>query len=307
VIDVDDMERATIGVVVKPKNPRAKELALTLCDYLRGNKISFFVDSEGKSSLPKNYLSKDEVVPRQQILARTDWAVILGGDGTLISAARFPCLNPAKIIGINVGTLGFLTEITADELFLTLECALRGEVTTEKRPLLEAIYTSSRGITKTFHALNDIVVAKGALARIFEIELAIDGSTAASIRGDGIIVSSPSGSTAYSLASGGSIVHPKVGALLVTPICPHSLMSRPLIVPGTSKVSLLIQPTLPDVGAEVYLTVDGQEGLRVSGGDRVEVRTSSYEVELVTSPSRSYFDMLSHKLNWSMATKRNGQ
>jgi len=294
------MQRAKVGIVVKPKDQRAEALALELSNYLISNQITFFVDEEGSKLFPQGSLKPEQIIHRKEIVSHVDYAVILGGDGTLISAARYPTDRPAKILGVNLGTLGFLTEITTDEMISSLERTIRGEATIERRPLLEATYIAKDGSKEIFHALNDIVVAKGALARIFGLELAIDGSAASSIRGDGIIVSSPSGSTAYSLAAGGSIVHPHVQALLVTPICPHSLMSRPLIVPGSARVSLLIDPELP--GEEVYLTVDGQEGHKVTGGDRVEVRTSDYVVELVASSSRTYFEMLSHKLSWTMTT-----
>lgn len=292
------MQRAKVGIVVKPRNAKAQELAKRLCEYLVQNKISFLVDSEGLSALSADLITQEQVVARQEIVSRVDYAVILGGDGTLISAARFPAKKPAKIIGVNVGTLGFLTEITAEELLDILEKALEGKVTIEKRPLLEATLFKKNGGKKSYHALNDIVVAKGALARIFGVELKIDNISAASIRGDGVIVSSPSGSTAYSLAAGGSIVHPGVEAMLVTPICPHSLTSRPLIVPASSQIKLQIDPKLAPAGEEVFLTIDGQEGVQIFAEDEIEVRTSAYSVELVTSPSRTYFEMLATKLNW---------
>lgn len=295
------MDRADVGIVIKPNNPRATELAVALCDYLFRKQLSFVVDNEGSGSLPAGLIRESQVVPRRKLIERVDWAVVLGGDGTLISAARYPCSRPAKIIGINVGTLGFLTEVTADELFDVVDRSLRGELPGERRPLLEARLVESDGVEKVFYALNDVVIAKGALARIFGVEFSVDGSTAASIRGDGMIVASPSGSTAYSLAAGGSIVHPQVDAMLITPICPHSLTSRPLIVPGGSKVTLKIEGELTE---EVFLTIDGQEGLKMSGGARIEISSSSYFFELIVSPSRSYFDMLSHKLNWAVSTTK---
>jgi NAD+ kinase len=296
------MERASVGLVIKPNSRRASELAVALCDYLKTKQLTFVVDNEGSGSLPAGLIADSQVVPRRELIERVDWAVVLGGDGTLISAARYPCKKPAKIIGINVGTLGFLTEVTADELFDVMDRSLRGGIPGERRPLLEAKLVEASGSTRVFYALNDVVIAKGALARIFGVEFSVDDGTAASIRGDGIIVASPSGSTAYSLAAGGSIVHPHVDALLITPICPHSLTSRPLIVPGSSKVVLRIEGELTE---EVFLTIDGQEGVRMTGGATIEISTSSHYFELITSPSRSYFDMLSHKLSWAVSsTKR---
>ncbi len=293
------MERAKVGIVVKPKNPRAQRLARDVASFLHAHKIGFYVDNEGSSALSADLIQRSQIIPRREIIQRTDLAVILGGDGTFISAARYPCPNPAKILGVNVGTLGFLTEITARELTTVLEKALQGDVTTERRTLLEAKLRTSTGQQRTFHALNDVVIAKGALARIFGVDLYIDHSLAAAMRGDGVIISSPSGSTAYSLAAGGSIVHPLVNALLMTPICPHSLTARPLIVPGASRIKLKMHPGRKEGGDEVYLTVDGQEGLQIGADDEVEVTTSDFSIELVTSPSRGYFEMLSTKLKWA--------
>jgi len=293
--------RARIGIVVKPSDSRSQKVALELCQYLQRNKLDFLVDSEGASALSSFALSSSKIVSRKEIVDLVDFVVTLGGDGTFISAARFCTKSSAQMIGVNVGTLGFLTEISPVDLPNVLDGVLKGEATVEQRAILAAklVTNSSAPNQLGFSAINDIVIAKGALARIFGVKLFVNDIEAAYIRGDGVIVSTPLGSTAYSLAAGGSIVHPGVEALLVTPICPHSLTSRPLIIPGSSKVTLKLDQEISGPSEEVYLTVDGQEGLKLAGGSIIEVKTSPDFVKIVTSPYRSYFQTLSGKLKWA--------
>jgi len=294
-----DETRAKVGIVVKPKNARSSAVAEELSAYLQRNNIEFLVDTESVSVFHELGIREVQTVSRREIVELVDVVASLGGDGTFISVARFGSSRSANFIGVNVGTLGFLTEITPSELFSVLELALQGKAKVQKRAILSAQLKGREGNEARFSALNDVVIAKGALARIFGVTLFVDDIEAAYIRGDGVVISSPSGSTAYSLAAGGSIVHPQVDALLVTPICPHSLTSRPLIIPGTSKVSLKLDDDASDRSAEVYLTVDGQEGMKIAGGGVVEVRTSTDSLKLITSPSRSYFETLSAKLKWA--------
>ena len=294
-------QRAKIGIVVKPSDLRSQKVALELCEHLKRNKLDFLVDNEGATTLSTLSLAANQIVSRKEIVDLVDFVVTLGGDGTFISTARFSTKNSAQLIGVNVGTLGFLTEISPSDLPSVLELVLKGEAKVEKRAILAAKLITNSGTANQvgFSAINDIVIAKGALARIFGVTLYVNDIEAAYIRGDGVIVSSPLGSTAYSLAAGGSIVHPGVDALLVTPICPHSLTSRPLIIPGSSKISLKLDREISGPSEEVYLTVDGQEGLKLFGGSMVEVQTSPECVKMVTSPYRSYFQTLSGKLKWA--------
>jgi NAD+ kinase len=195
--------------------------------------------------------------------------------------------------------LGFLTEIAADTLFLTLQSVLDGTAELDDRKLLSVeLLRGNNQAVKTF-AMNDVVITKEAIARIFSLEFSVDGEAAATIRGDGVIVSTPSGSTAYSLAAGGSIVHPRVEAILLTPICPHSLTLRPLILPGTSKIVLEVSRANKFNGNEVYLTVDGQEGCALHAGDRVVITGSEYLVKIVRPQQVTYFDVLANKLKWA--------
>ena len=294
-------QRAKIGIVVKPSDLRSQKVALELCDHLKRNKLDFLVDSEGATALNSLSLASSQIVSRKEIVDLVDYVVTIGGDGTFISAARFSTQSSAQMIGVNVGTLGFLTEISPEELPDVLDSVFKGKAKVEKRAILSAKLITNSGASNQlgFSAINDIVVAKGALARIFGVTVFVNDIEAAYIRGDGVIVSTPLGSTAYSLAAGGSIVHPGVDALLVTPICSHSLTSRPLIIPGSSKVSLKLDREVFGPSEEVYLTVDGQEGLKLVGGSIVEVHTSPECVKMVTSPIRSYFQTLSGKLKWA--------
>lgn len=284
-----------VGVVAKPQ-PSAKKLAESVLAWIKQRNIDFRLDSEVATALG---MTGDFVLPRHKFTSECDIVVVLGGDGTMISVCRHASETPATIIGVNVGTLGFLTEITVEELIPTLEATLNGTVKKEARLLLAANVMRDGSSLNRFSAINDIVLTKEALARIFGVQLRVNGENAALIRGDGVVVSTPVGSTAYSMAAGGSIVHPLVGALLVTPICPHSLTSRPLVLPGSSTIELEVDSSAKDEEREVFLTIDGQEGMALIGGDRVIITTSNFRVYFVRSPSRNYFEVLGAKLKWA--------
>lgn len=287
-----------LGIVAKARHPRAQQLTKELIEWLRARNLAFCVGDELAREL-----SIEREVPtlsRDQVVTGCSHVVVLGGDGTLISVSRYPSPTPPVVIGVNVGTLGFLTEITAEELLPVLEKTLAGQARVERRPLLSVTAVSRNGTRQSYHVINDAVLTKEALARLFNIELFVDGNFAATIRGDGLIVSTPGGSTAYSLAAGGSIVHPSVGALLVTPICPHSLTTRPLVLPDSSSVTLRIA-TGGGAGA-VFLTLDGQEGCELEDNDEVIITGSPYSVYFAKSPTRSYFDILAAKLHWATST-----
>lgn len=287
----------TYAIVAKPNHPLASPLIDEAVSFFIKHKLRFITDTETDSHYKDSLSLKEcaEIVPRNELSKKASTIVVLGGDGTLISVCRHPSETPTDIIGVNLGTLGFLTEITPEELTATLEAYFSGQTQKEHRPLLAVEVNSDKDKKKLF-ALNDIVISKQALARVFGVRLSVGGEEATLIRGDGIIVSTPAGSTAYSLAAGGSIVHPGVDALLVTPICPHALTARPLVVPGTSHIEMKLGP---DCRADsVYLTVDGQEGFELVTGAQVEIYKSNHQITFVKSLTKNYFGILSNKLGW---------
>ena len=285
-----------VGVAAKVSEPRAIALLQQVVQWLDERSIDFLVDEAAKSDslglAPERYLA------RAKLTNECNPIVVLGGDGTLISVSRYPAMHPPTIIGVNMGTLGFLTEVTVEELFTTLSAVLAGKAASEERFLLRATVERNGAPFREFFAINDIVITKNALARIFALEFAVDGKFASLISGDGVIVSTPLGSTAYSLSAGGSIVHPQVDAILLTPICPHSLTSRPLVLPGSSELSLRLVPQAGEANEEIFLTIDGQEGMALQANDSVTIQTSDNSVFVARSPSKTYYEVLGSKLKW---------
>lgn len=285
-----------IGIVAKLNHPKSKRLTRDLISFLKRKKINFVLDYE-TSSLTKGI--DCDILKRSELTSKCNIIIVLGGDGTLISACRHPSKKTPTIIGVNLGTLGFLTEITIEEIFKTLTLTIQKKIRIEKRQLFQIeVYRLNKKI-KTYFAINDVVITKEALARIFAVRIKINGEFAADLRGDGVIVATPNGSTAYSLAAGGSIVHPQVDAVLITPICPHSLTSRPLILPGSSTIELQLSPENKTKINPVYLTIDGQDGMELTPNDSIKVTSSKYSVNFVKSPTRSYFQILGTKLKWA--------
>jgi NAD+ kinase len=235
-------------------------------------------------------------VARDDLPKACDLLVVLGGDGTLIGmAGRIARTgSDVPILGVNFGSLGFLTEITLAELYDALEAALEGRALLESRAMLAA-RTSRNNLPFSDHfVLNDIVITKGALSRIIEISVVIDDAPVMRVRADGLIVASPTGSTAYNLGAGGPILHPAVDAMVLTPIAPHTLTNRPVVIPASSEVHL--RPNME--GNEVYVTFDGQSGFPLQAGDVVSVRRAPRPLRIVKSANRTYFDVLREKLKW---------
>lgn len=222
-----------------------------------------------------------------------DLVIVLGGDGTLLAVAR-SLAREVPILGVNLGSLGFLTEISRGELYPSLVEVLEGRYQIEERPLLDVSLLRGGAARGGWRVFNDAVVMKGALSRIIELSLRVDGNLVARFRADGLIVSSPTGSTAYNLSAGGPVVHPLLPVILLTPICPHALTLRPLVVPAAATVEL----TLETGEEEVYLTLDGQEGASVSRGDTIRVSRSARVSRLVKVSGRTFYDSLRGKLRW---------
>jgi NAD+ kinase len=219
--------------------------------------------------------------------------VVLGGDGTLLSVARN--VQPeVPVLGVNLGNLGFLTEIRRNELYPALMSVLKGHYDLEERSLLDVVLRSSNGQGQAYRVLNDAVINKSALARIVELTLEVDRRRVASYRSDGLIISTPTGSTAYNLSANGPIVSPTLPVIVVTPICPHALSQRPIVVPDSS----MVEVTLVTEEEDVYLTLDGQEGTAMKAGDTVSVKRSTAVVRLVRVADRTFYDNLRDKLHW---------
>lgn len=226
--------------------------------------------------------------------AATEGIVVLGGDGTLLSVARHYVSLQVPLLGVNVGGLGFLTEISLDELYPAMEQVLGGRYTVEERMLLHARLRRDDEVCWEKHFLNDAVINKGALARIIELTTWIDGEYLTTYRADGLIVSTPTGSTAYTLSAGGPIVYPTLRHIIVIPICPFTLSNRPIILPDTVTVAVTLAQKVQDA----YLTIDGQEGMALKQGDRVEMSMIPQTLKLILSPRRSFFEILRTKLGW---------
>jgi len=304
-LDTED-QNTVVGVIAKTTNSSnlgankksAKEATKTLLSWLKDKDISFLVEHETAKMLADSSIEKKQLCSRDGLTNACNIIVVLGGDGTLISVCRHPSYDTPTIIGVNLGTLGFLTEITVEEMIPTLEEVLAGTRKTEKRALLVTeIFRQGHEPIKTY-AMNDVVVSKEALARIFPVRFSVSGEYAAVIKGDGLIIATPAGSTAYSMAAGGSIVHPQVDAMLVTPICSHSLTSRPLILPGNKEIELTLDTEVEQ--PHVYLTIDGQEGYPLGKDDRIVIKTSKKFMFFAKAKSKSYFEVLGTKLKWAI-------
>jgi NAD+ kinase len=235
-----------------------------------------------------------------ELAGLADALVVLGGDGTLLAASRL-LERPIPVLGVNFGSLGFLTEITLPELYPTLEGVLDGRFEHEDRRLLRAIVQRQGRADVTTDVLNDVIVTKAGPSRIIEVDVAVDGLFVSSFRADGMIVSSPTGSTAYNLAAGGPILRPTLPAMVVTPICPHMLSNRPLVVGDESRVEVRLRAAR---GVEVYTALDGQETFALADGDGVTVTGSPSRLKLVTAPGRDHFEVLRTKLKWGDSSGR---
>jgi NAD+ kinase len=276
----------TAGVVIKPHAPNIEEILRDLMQGLEERKIACLLEDVAARRL----LLKDGI-PREELPGRVDLMIVLGGDGTLLSIAHLAAQKSVPVLGVNLGRLGFLTEVPTDEIYLTLDSFLAGqEESVSPRLLLEAECRS-----KSYYCLNDVVINKGAVARMIQIGIWIDDKEITALKADGLIVSTPTGSTAYSLSAGGPIVQPYVPALILSPICPHTLSFRPMVVASGSRIRL----QLLTAGEEVYLTLDGQRGITLGKNDVIEIKKAQFVLQLLSSPKRNYFDLLKEKLAWA--------
>ncbi|MDP9119985.1 MAG: NAD(+)/NADH kinase [Acidobacteriota bacterium] len=281
-----------IGVVAKAVSPEAVGTALELVEWLRRRGLFVALDAATLSSLGRVEVPFEPAEPY-------DLVVALGGDGTLLSVARSLAAG-VPILGVNLGNLGFLTEINRTELYPAMVQVLGGRFGTEERALFDVELRQSGGGVRHFRVLNDAVVTKSALARIIELTLEVDGHLIARYRSDGLIISTPTGSTAYNLSAGGPILNPLLPVAVLTPICPHALSLRPIVVPAASRIEV----TLETRREEVFLTLDGQEGSPLSYQDTVAVTRSPMAVQLIKVSDRSFYDSLRAKLRWGGLTRQ---
>ena len=279
-----------VGIISKPKKTEIREIVPPLIAWLRERDIEVFTDKESGSILER----QERSLSRNEMASQVDLLVVLGGDGTLLATARALNRKPVPILAVNMGGLGFLTVITREDLYPTLELVLAGHAQIERRVQIEGELVRADEVISSFLALNDVVLNKGAIARIIDFDVLVDGRLISTYKADGLIVSTPTGSTAYSLAAGGPIVAPSVAAFLVTPICAHTLTNRPLVLPDTAHIEIAVKTQRE----AAYLTVDGQVGLATHSDDTVRLRKASSYVEIVQPPSKDYFEILRQKLKW---------
>jgi NAD+ kinase len=281
----------TAGIVCKPIKEMVSSVVPTLIEWLAARDVQTYLDPHTADTLklPGRGLRREEMG------GKIDWLIVLGGDGTLLAAARAMGANQVPILAVNLGGLGFLTSVTLDELYPVLEKVLAGTANLSGRMMLQAEILHDGKSSDKQIALNDAVANKAALARMLDFDVHVDGHHVGRYRADGLIVATPTGSTAYSLAAGGPIIHPDLDAFVITPICPHMLTNRPLVVPDTAKVELDFAPS----HEPVYLTMDGQIGFQLDAKDRVVITKSQHKVQVVKPPTMTYYEILRSKLRWS--------
>jgi NAD+ kinase len=286
----------TVGLVAKSHLEAASGVLAELAGWLEARDIQpiFEHETAALAGLPpgRPTTTKDDL-PKE-----SDLIVVLGGDGTLIGMGSRIVGSGVDIpiLGVNFGSLGFLTEITLAELYSSLEAVLGGTARIDERMMLRARTIRDGGVFEDRLVLNDVVITKGALSRIIDLAVAIADLPVMRVRADGLIVASPTGSTAYNLAAGGPILQPGVDALILTPIAPHMLTNRPIVIPGSSEVR--VRPVMDDANDEVFITFDGQSGHRMMSADLITIQRAEHPLRLVRSPSRTYYDVLRQKLKW---------
>lgn len=280
-----------VAVLSKPQKDELEQTLPDLVLWLKAHGYDPLLDP-----VSANYVTDEQVCPRPDMPAyQPELVIVLGGDGTLLAAARVFARMGVPILSVNLGALGFLTEVRLADLYSHLDAWNNKCCAVEARSMLHSELWREGKLHREHDALNDVVVAKGAIARMGQFSVEVDDQLAASFRADGVIVATPTGSTAYSLAAGGPVLIPSMDTLIVTPICPHQLTLRPMVVPGTSRIQVHVEG-VPD---QTFLTVDGQEAIQLRVGDELRCRRSDFAVKLVRLSSNGFFDVLRQKLKWS--------
>jgi NAD+ kinase len=280
-----------IGLVLKRHDPRVQWILAEIVPWLQGQGVGILLDQGSAQQYPASC----SVVPSEELASHVDIVTVFGGDGTLLHAAHLVGGSGVPILGINLGSLGFLAEVKLEEMRQAFESLIRGDYRIEERMLLDIeIFRSDNTPVARYLALNDAVINKAAFARIIELEIIVNGQVVTVTRADGLIVSTPTGSTAYSLSAGGPILYPTLEAFIVTPICPHTLTNRPVVVPDHVTVEIRLGR-----GTDVMLTVDGQIGMPLQPADRIKIQKAAPVIRLVLSTGSSFFKLLREKLKWS--------
>ena len=278
-----------VGIFSKPNAKAAHEVIPHLLEWLTDRGIGFRLDEQTAA-----YAGVAQGFPRESVPDDCQLIIVLGGDGTLLSAARAVGSREIPLFAVNLGSLGFLTAITVSDLYPELERSLAGEYKVSQRRMLTVTVKRGENVAASYEALNDVVVTKTSIARMIEVDVFVNTHSMCSYRADGLILATPTGSTAYSLAANGPIVFPTVEAVLITPICPHTLTNRPVLVPSNVVITVVNRA----VDFSAFLTVDGQVGEPLEENDRIECRSASHFVYLVRPPHKSFFDVLRQKLKW---------
>jgi NAD+ kinase len=287
---VDDKKIAQIGIISKPDEPRAIELLEKIIPWAADNQISLFINDHIDQQIPGI-----ESASLEKIGAEADLLIVLGGDGTMIAAAGVVAGRGTPVLGVNLGTLGYLTEFTVEEAMAALEDVAKGDYHIDRRMMLDWRAVRGGAEIGAASALNEVVVTKAAEAKIIDIDCSIDSHQATSYRADGLMVSTPTGSTAYNLSAGGPIIVPGAEVMVICPLCPHTLTNRPLVLPYSARISLRLRTR----EQKVILTSDGQVSLRLKAGDLVEICRSEKTFNIIRAKGRDYFEILRTKLKWS--------
>ncbi len=278
-----------IGIIANIEKEKSAECALLLRDWALKQGIEVLLE-EGIAGK----IGEDSGLDRRKLASRVDLLVVMGGDGTILRTVRFVSEYNIPIVGINLGEFGYLTEVNLNEMFSALELICRGNYQTEKRMMLDITISLGEETVRQQSILNDVVITRGNLSRILDLETTVNGRYLTTFRADGIIISTPTGSTAYSLSAGGPIVFPEQDSFIINPICPHTLTNRPIIIPD----NVVIKVILWTKGQGATLTLDGQVSYTMKSGDSMVIKKSRYVTNLVSSPHRDYMEILRTKLKW---------
>lgn len=277
-----------IGIICKRGKLEAIEILKEFLPYLKNKNLDILIDSE-----IAHYLG-EEGIEKTKMPSMVDLIIVFGGDGTMLSVARLIGSMNVPILGINLGGLGFITEINRDEIYEATEQVLAGRYSIEERIMLSALVFRQGEKIADFLVLNDVVINKGTLARIIDLDTFVNNTFVTKFKSDGLIISTPTGSTAYSLSAGGPILYPTLNCIIITPICPHTLTHRAIVLPDTFKIEVILDSDKEDV----VLTLDGQVGFSLKKDDRVQVRKSEFKTKIMIPPERDYFQVLRTKLKW---------
>jgi len=281
----------TVGIISRPRRDDIALVVPPLINWLQGHGAQVVCDTETGDCIGP---LQAQMRKREDLPACTDLLIVLGGDGTLLSAARLAASRKVPILAVNLGGLGFLTTVSQDEIYSILEEIFAGKHRVSERVMLQAEIVRDGSVIRKQTALNDAVLNKAALARIMDLELHVDGEYVTSYKSDGLIFSTPTGSTAYSLSAGGPIVYPTVEAFVVTPICPHTLTNRPLVIPDSATIEVDFQAEEDSV----FLTLDGQVGIELARGDHIRVCKAAEKLLLARPAKKTYYQILRNKLKW---------